>query len=223
MTNTGLPNIFTLEEVADYLKVDKEDVLSEVEKGKIRGFKLGSDWRFTEASVLEFVSSDHTLSFVTMTGGDESKLEQGRFDPIGPFEYQWPLEKEEFENGFETTRSVNGRMHTFKIGYTNRQAAGQMRRRVIVWVENWPVVEFAGGNDYESNGLLASIIKIQSGKQLRPSAKIPEEYKDFRIVRYDSIVQGPYASRNMAIVVSKDDLETMIRHAIIRAIFKEII
>ena len=222
MANTSLPNIMTLKEVADYLKVSEQVMESELEKGNIRGLKLGTDWRFTEADVLEFVSRDHAIP-TTTRGNNEPKDEPGRFDSIGPFEYKWPAGKEEFESGYETTRTVNGRTHTFKIGFTNREAAGRMRRRIIVWVDNWPLVEFAGGNDYESNGLLASIIKIQSGKQLRPSAKIPEEYKDFRVVRYDSIVQGPYASRNMAIVVSKDDLETMIRHAIIRTTWKELV
>lgn len=223
MTNSNLPNIMTLEEVADYLKVDKGVVLSELEKGNIRGFKLGAEWRITEAGVLEFVSGNHALSLVTQRGNNESGYKPGDFDSIGPFEYRWPTVTEQFESGYETTRSINGRTYTFKIGYTNRQAAGQMRRRVVVWIDNWPVVELAGGNDYESNELLASIIKTQNGKQLRPSGKIPEEYKDFHVVRYDSIVQGPYASRNMAIVVSKDDLETMIRHAIIRATLKGLV
>lgn len=223
MTYSSLPNIMTLQDVADYLKVGEDVILSELEKGNIQGFKLGTEWRFTDASIMKFVSGNHALLPVTQTGNNELMYESGHFDSIGPFEYQWPRAKEEFENGYETTRNINGRTHTFKIGFTNRYAAGQMRRRVVVWVNNWPVVEFAGGNDYESNGLLASVIKIQSGKQLRPSGRIPEEYKDFRSVRYDSIVQGPYASRNMAIVVSKDDLETMIRHAIIRATWKELI
>ena len=95
-----------------------------------------------------------------------------------------------------------------------------MRRRIVVWMDNWPLVEFAGSNNYESDGLLASVIKVEGGKQLRPSAKIPDEYKDFRIARYDSVVQGPYASRNLAVIVSKDDLESMLRHAIIRAALK---
>ena len=92
-----------------------------------------------------------------------------------------------------------------------------------MWIDNWPLVEFAGGNNYESDELLASVIKVKGGTQLRPSGKIPEEYKNFNIARYDSIVQGRYASRNMAVIVSKDDLESMIRHAVIRATCKELI
>jgi hypothetical protein len=145
------------------------------------------------------------------------------FTEIGPFEYQWPAAKEQFESGYETTRNINGRVHTFRLGFTNRQAAGRMRRRIVVWINNWPVVEFAGGNNYESDGLLAGVIKTRDRKQLRPSAKIPEEYKGFHVARYDSIVQGAYASRNMAVIVQKDDLESMIRHAVIRGTWKELV
>jgi hypothetical protein len=159
------------------------------------------------------------------TGPENAKIqyEATDFIEVGSFDYQWPKDREHFEYGYETTRNVNGRTHTFKIGFTNREAAGQMRRRVVVWMDNWPLVEFAAGNNYKSDGLLASVIKVQGGKQLRPSGKIPEEYKEFHIARYDSIVQGPYASRNMAVIVSKDDLQSMVRHAIIRATWKQLI
>ena len=85
------------------------------------------------------------------------------------------------------------------------------------------ISRICSGNNYESDGLLASVIKVQGGKQLPRSARIPEEYISFYIARYDSIVQGPYASKNMAVIVKKDDLESMLQHAIIRANSKELI
>jgi len=223
MTNSSLPNILTLEEVAEYLKVDKNVILAEIEKGNLHGFKLGKDWRFTDAGLVEFINRNHPSLSLVPLDSMEMKYETTDFTQIEPFDYQWPKDQEHFENGYETTRTINGRSHTFRIGFTNRQAAGQMRRRVVVWIDNWPLVEFAGGNNYESDELLVGIIKVKGGKQLRPSGKIPGEYKDFHIARYDSIVQGPYASRNMAVIVSKDDLESMIRHALIRAQWKGII
>lgn len=223
MTNSDLPKIMTIEEVADYFKINEDFVIRELEQGHLRGFKIGTEWRCTGANLVEFINRNHPSLSLDRLDSSILKYEETGFIEIEPFDYQWPKDKEHFENGYETTRSIDGRTHTFKIGFTDRQAAGQMRRRVIVWIDNWPLVEFAGGNDYESDGLLTSVIKTQSGKQLRPSGKIPEEYKGFRIARYDSIVQGPYASRNMAVIVSKDDLETMLRHAIIRAQWKELI
>ena len=223
MTNSSLPNILTLEEVADYLKVDKKVILAEIEKGNLHGLKLGEDWRFTDASLLEFFNRNHPSLSLIPSDSMEMEYETTDFTQIGPFDYQWPKDQEHFENGYETTKTINGRSHTFKIGFTYRQAAGEMRRRIVVWIDNWPLVEFAGGNNFESDGLLVGIIKVRGGKQLRPSAKIPEEYKNFNIARYDSIVQGAYASRNMAIIVSKDDLETMLRHALIRGNWKELL
>ena len=36
------------------------------------------------------------------------------------------------------------------------------------------------------------------------------------LARYNSIVKGPRASTNMVVVIYKDGLESMLRHAIIR-------
>lgn len=220
MSASDLPQVLTPDEVADYLKVSPELVLKEFEVGRLRGFKVGSEWRCTDNNLLEYIGKNTSTSVSIRLEARKTEHEVTDFTEIGPFDYQWPLGKEHFENGYETTRSINKREYTFRIGFTDRQAAGQIRRRVIVWMDNWPLVEFAGGNNYGLDGLLASVIKVEGGKQLRPTGKIPDEYKDFRIARYDSVVQGPYASRNMAIIVSKDDLESMLRHAIIRAEFK---
>ena len=223
MTDSNLPKIMTIDEVADYFRINKDVISRELGQGNLRGFKVGTEWRFTDANLLEFINRNHPSLSLDRLDSSILKYEETSFIEIEPFDYQWPKDTEHFESGYETTRNIKGRAHTFKIGFTDRQAAGQMRRRIIVWINNWPVVEFAGGNGYESDGLLASIIKTQNGKQLRPSGKIPGEYKDFHIERYDSIVQGPYASRNMAIIVSKDDLENMLRHAIIRATWKQLL
>ncbi len=223
MADSALPKIMTVQEVADYFKVNKDVIVRELEQGHLCGFKIGTEWRFSDASLLEFINRNHPSLSLAQSDDSVLKYEATDFSETGPFSYQWPKDKEHFENGYETMRTINGRTHTFKIGFTIRQATGQMRRRVVVWIDNWPLVEFAGGNNYESDGLLAGIIKIKGGKQLRPSGKIPEEYRDFHVARYDSVVQGPYASRNMAIVVSKDDLESMIRHAVIRATWKQLL
>jgi len=223
MADSILPRIMTITDMAEYLKVDEKVIISELEQGHINGFKVGTEWRCTEASLLDYISGQNLLGSSAQSDYPRWKWIEGSFTEIGPFDYKWPKETEAFENGFETTRSIEGHTRTFKIGFTNRKAAGKERRRVVVWMDNWPLVEFAGSNDYESDGLLASVIKIKGGKQLRTSAKIPEEYKGFRIARYDSIVQGPYASQHMAVIVQSNDLESMLKHAIIRATLKELI
>jgi excisionase family DNA binding protein len=223
MDNSNLPKILTVEEIAEYLKTDKDIVAREIEEGRLRGFKLGLEWRCTDASLLEFINSSYTVSLTNREDNPRLNYEKTDFVEIEPFDFQWPVDKEHFDTGYETTRDINGHTYTFKIGFSNRQAAGQMRRRVVIWKDNWPLVEFAAGNNYEADGLLASVIKTKDGKQLRQSSKIPDEYRGFNIKRYDSVVQGPYASRNMAVIVKKDDLESMLQHAIIRAQWKGLI
>jgi hypothetical protein len=212
-----------MEEAAEYFKTTEDVILRELEQGRLHGFKIGDDWRIAENSLIDFINKNRLSLQIEQLGILTPQYTINSFTEIGPFDYKWPKEEEHFERGYETTRTINGREHLFKIGLTDRYAAGQVRRRIVVWVNNWPVVEFAGGNTYEVDGLMASIIKSQGGKQLRPSNKMPEEYKGFRTDRYDNIVQGPYASRNMAIVVQKDDLESMIHHAVIRSTWKQLI
>jgi len=129
---------------------------------------------------------------------------------------------EHYDKGYEATKLIDGQQYTFKIGFGNRNAAGRNRRRVTIWLGNRAIVEFAGSNDYKNDRLLAGVIRLKSGKQLT-NQRIPEEYQGFRVGRYNSIVQGPQASKGMAVVVYKDDLKTMLNHAVIRAIWKELI
>ena len=224
MTYSSLPKVYTIEEVAEYLRVEPADVLEELERGHIGGFKVGGKWRSTEADLLRLVDKTHTGQTVsTDDGNSEVEYSAGDFTDVGPFDYQWPKKSEHFDTAFETVRAVGGRNHTFRIAMTNRHAASLLRRRTVVWLDGVPLVEFAGSNNFESDELMASIIKVHGGKQLRPAAKVPKEYAGFRLDRYNVIVEGDYASKNMAIVVTKDDYESMLRHATIRARLKGII
>lgn len=225
MEESKLPQILTPAEIADYLKVSMEVVLGELDAGNLHGFKVGEEWRSTDTGVLEYISNKGASSRnpKLLTAEQSKTADKSIFVEIEPFDYQWPASVEHFEYGYETSQLINGRTYTFKIGFTDREAAGQLRRRAIVWRDNWPLVEFAGSNNYESDGMLASIIKLKNGKQLRPSEKLPDDYRNFQIGRYDSIVQGPHASRNMAVIVDKSDLESMLRHAIIRGKWKNLL
>jgi len=221
MEISNLPKVVTPEEIAEYLKVDINAILTELEKGNIIGFKVGEDWRSTEELVIDYINQNTSqLTTPQLHPTNNSTPERANLTQIPQFEYRWPASTEQYVYGYETQMQINGHEYTFKIGFTEREAAGQLRTRVVVWRDNWPLVEFAGGNNFANDGLLASIIKLKNGKQLRSSDKVPNEYSSFQIARYNSIVQGPHASRNMAIVVKKDDFDSMLRHAIIRGKWK---
>lgn len=225
MMESALPKIWTLKEVTEYLKISEEIILKELETGNLRGFKIGQEWRCSDTDLLDYLegkysraSSEEKYAFNTqeMDVGSE-------FTKIGEFDFQWPKNVEHFDTVFTILQAVDGRHIKFRIGFGDREAAGKLRRRVVVWMDERPLVEFAGGDDYETNGLLASVIKLPNNKQLTPYQNLPKEYKGFKVGRYDSIVRGPFASRNMAVVVHKDNLRAMLRHAIIRATWKQLI
>jgi excisionase family DNA binding protein len=230
MTETTLPNIWTLKEVAEYLKVHEEIVLGEIEKGVLHGFRIGGEWRLSDNDLLTYINSNYSKTvteenheFDAQEFDTQETQNELELNEIGAFDFQWPQGVEHFDEGYTVIHTVNGRTVRFRIGFTYREAAGEMRRRAVVWMDERPLVEFAGSNDYESNGLLASVIKLRTNKQLRPYQNIPKEYKEFRVARYDSIVRGRFASRNMAIIVHKNDFRAMLKHAVIRAIWKELI
>lgn len=226
-----LPRIWTAQEVAEYLKVGEEAVVKEFDSGELRGFRVGEEWRCTDSHLYSYVGKGVELSLVR---GITSEVGEGSFVPISPFVYRWPKKKsapieeaeEAYEEAYETTRDIGtgGRSLLFTVGFANREIGGELRRRVTVWLDkNRPLVEFAGCHDYDTSGILASVIKLPNNKQLRPTEPIPAEYTDFKTVIYESVVRVAGASRNLAIVVHKGDLESMVRHAIIRARWKKYI
>lgn len=147
-------------------------------------------------------------------------------EETGPFDFKWPSQGgssiEHYEKSYNATRVIDGQQITLKIGFSDRQAAGLLRKRVTVWLGNRPLVEFAGSNDYERDGLLASIIRLKNNKQLTYQ-RIPPEYEGFKIQRYNSVVNGPRASNSLAVIVHKEDLASMLEHALIRAKWKGIL
>jgi excisionase family DNA binding protein len=225
-----MPKIWTPEEIADYLKVNKDVVLQELERGNLEGFKVGGEWRSSDTDLLAYMSRgrSRTQNYAMESKSMAEDTPSGQFIEAEPFEYAWPKTGggkyiERFNKAYETTREFNGEQLTFKIGFGEREAAGLLRPRVVVWLDNRALVEFAGGNNYKSDGILASIIKLPDGKQVSNYRKVPADYAEFHIERYDSIVKGPYASKGLGIVVHKDDLESMVHHAMIRARWKELI
>lgn len=230
MTENTLPRIFTVEEVAEYLKVDVDIILHEFEAGNLRGFKIGAEWRCSEEGILIYIG-DRTRTEITYAQPQQTKTPVHDRDwnivETEPFDFSWPKTggggyPEHYDTTFEATATVNDHEYTFKIGFGNRESAGQERRRVTIWLGNRAVVEFAGSNDYQNDGLLAGIIRLKNGKQLT-TQRIPDEYRGFRVEKYNSAVKGPRASTGMAVIVHKDDLKSMLNHAVIRAIWKELI
>jgi excisionase family DNA binding protein len=225
MDNEGdvLPRIWTLNEVAEYLKVSEEVVRSEIEAGRLNGFRVGQECRCTQLDVQAYIRQPRNKMEKRSQPDTESHESVWSIEEMGPFEFKWPKEGgstvEHYEKGYNATKIVDGQQITLKAGFSDRRAAGQMRKRVTVWLGNRPLVEFAGSNNYDEDGILASIIRLKNNKQLTYQ-RIPAEYEGFKTQRYNSVVNGPRASTGFAIVVHKDDLTSMLEHALIRAKWK---
>lgn len=224
--NKILPPIWTLSEVADYLKVSEDVIQSEIETGRLNGFKIREEWRCTQPDIQEYITQPRNRSDSQSQLSQESHEGIWNLEETGPFDFKWPKEGgsmiEHYEKGYNATKIVDGQQITLKIGFSNRKAAGQMRKRVTVWLGNRPLVEFAGSNNFDTDGMLASIIRLKNNKQLTYQ-RIPPEYERFQIQRYNSIVNGRRASTGFAIVVNKNDLTSMLEHALIRAKWKGLI
>lgn len=225
MTESTLPRIWTPKEVGEYLRVHEDLVLGELEKGVLHGFRIGNEWRLSDNDLLAYINSNYSKTSTEENHEFDAQEteEESEFNEIGAFDFQWPQSVEHFDEGYSVIQAVDGRPIKFRIGFTDREAAGKMRRRATVWMDERPLVEFAGGDDYERNGLLASVIKLRSNKQLTPYQNIPKEYRGFRVARYDSIVRGRFASKNMAVIVHKNDLRAMLKHTVIRARWKDLV
>jgi len=216
------PIVFTVDEVADILRVAKETVVDELENGNIPGFKVGSEWRILKEklfSLMEVNMDTETTSVI-----DESTLDV-KWRKSDPFEYKWPEGSvEHYNEAYEANLTLPD-CSQVKIGYTTREAASMKDRyRVIVFMKLGsqliPVVEFAGANDFEDTHQVASVIKNDDNKHVRSLSELPSEYSGFPIKIYSEVVVGRYASNGLAVVIDKDDRRTMLHHALIRSSYK---
>ena len=229
MNDNTLPRILKPKEVAEYLKVDEGIIIHELEIGSLHGFKIGQEWRCSDEDLLAYIRRERDRDRMESSQPHVVKApskSNWNIVEVAPFDFNWPKKgggsnTEHYDKGYEATFTINSQEYTFKIGFGNRESAGQVRRRVTVWLGNRAVVEFAGGNDYQNDGLLAGIIRLKNGKQLT-TQRIPDEYREFRSAKYNTVVQGPRASTGMAVIVHKDDLKSMLEHALIRATWKEL-
>jgi len=242
--NSQIPHVLTVEETAEILRSPRDAVISEFEGGRLPGFKIGSDWRITEPALSDFLglfqAGDGAAGSKMRPGAQSAhvlfwKGIQLEWQEAKAFDYRWPTPAlqpkwiEKYSKAFTGTIRKDGKMRgELLIGFTTREAAGMPeRRRVTIFFRAmldqdnpattlYPLVEFAGANDYETSRLLASVIKLPSRKQLRKEEPVPEDYQGFKLAVYSEVVIGPSASNSLAVVVRDDDLDGMAKHALIR-------
>jgi len=218
-----LPDVLTPTEIAELIRTSEEAVISELSNGRLRGFKIGDEWRVTKDELRMFMTGDININEQKGTKIMVKNNTLVEWNKREKFTFKWPDGYEEnYEFGYET--EIEGG-HQFVIGYTNRAAAEKKdRRRVVVFQDHGsylvPVVEFTGANDFTETRRLASIIKDRKGRHVRFKSQLPPEYMEMPIVIYSEVVVGKYAAKSIAVIAKDDEKDTMLRHALIRALYK---
>lgn len=52
-------SIFTIKDVADYLKVNERTIYRLAASGDLPGFKVGNSWRFKQSELEQYITSQH--------------------------------------------------------------------------------------------------------------------------------------------------------------------
>ena len=56
------PTLYTVREIADTLRIHPRTAYRLIQEGKVRGIKVGSQWRVPESSLLEYIESGLRVS-----------------------------------------------------------------------------------------------------------------------------------------------------------------
>ena len=226
MTSTGKNEylqVFTLEEVARMLRVEVGTLRREAEEGRLHILQIGGEFRVLRNDLNEF------LEISRISGNNDESQTSGNSETVSnfrsrvelksssQFSHTWPNGRvEEYDEAYEGTLANGKDSRQVRIGFTNRAAAGKLRRRAVIFFDRRPYVEFVGADDFDKSRNMVSVVKRKNGKQIKASSQLPREYRKFRIQPYRDYVDGPYASTNLAVVSKADDLEIMAEHALIR-------
>ena len=234
-----IPTVLTVPVVAEHMSTTAETITAELEAGRLRGFKVGDEWRTTEDDLLVFMGRPSALNRAMATDMEPTATPPPAVElvwrRIEPFSFTWPRAAgvdpndvtEYHERAFAATVPFLGRHVPVRIGFTDRTAAGMERERVNLFLVYGstliPLVQFVGANDHEETGRLASVIKHKNGRHMRPGEPVPEEYREMPRCVYSEVVVGKNAARSVAVLAHSDDLTLMARHGLIRARWKRLL
>lgn len=61
-------DIITLQEVAEYLKVDEKTVYHMVQSKKVPAFKVGNQWRFSKNDIMRWIENRNIVVEIPIVG-----------------------------------------------------------------------------------------------------------------------------------------------------------
>ena len=83
MDRVSIPDILTLEETSEYLRLPVETVLNQALKGNIPGRRIEDNWRFLRAAIDDWLRAKNSRSVLLSQAGalaDDDTLPQLRDD-----------------------------------------------------------------------------------------------------------------------------------------------
>ena len=220
---TFLESVYTLEEVAEHLRVSADAIRQEIASGRLVAMDVAGLMRVRESDLGAYKNQARAAA---RPSGSNSATSEGQFLKLQPgsdFQHRWPDNStEDYRNVQEGVASHGGRTYHVKLGFAVRTVAGKPRTRCLVLIDRYATVEFAGSDDQlRDDSVLASVIKDRNGKQLPVGAPPPQEYQTLSTGSYRDVVDGPRASNGLAVVCRASDFETIVKHALIRCKYRE--
>jgi hypothetical protein len=137
------------------------------------------------------------------------------------YAYVWPDgNQEDYGQWIEYRALGPDAEHTVRIGFAIRPAYGSPRKRVVVWIDDHPQVEFVGADDFDRSGDVLTEIKVPGERGLRvcryPDEKVPGSYTALAVVGMPTRITGPYVHRAWAVLANVGDHHTLAAAAELR-------
>ena len=216
-----LQQVYSPEQLAEHLQVPVDFIHKEIDSGRLKAFEVAGTRRITFSSFNSFISTAAVKPQDDSTIQRSSSADWLRLEPAEDFIQNWPDGKvETYTDAQEGIAKFGGRERHVKLGKSQRDAAGKLRVRYVVLIDRYATVEFAGEDEKNESGRIASVIKGRDGKQIPPGATPPPEYEGLPLGFYREVVDGPGAPNGLAVVCDESDVASMVKHALIRSQYR---
>jgi hypothetical protein len=223
----ALPNVLTIEEISEQFRVPEAAIEQEINNGRLTAVSIAGHVRVLEPDFDEYLGALRKGTNASVpTESSPTTRAASTLSPARDFTHTWPAKTgeekstEEFTSAHEGRVPYRGQTYHVKVGFTHRLSAGKRRRRSLVLVDRYPTVEFVAP-DEATGGKMASIIRDRNGKHVPVGATLPPEYQGFTVAHYNSMIVGAGAASGLAVTCDHDDIDTMIKHALIRCRYRE--
>ena len=130
------------------------------------------------------------------------------------YEHIWPDGNKETYQAIEFISDEDIKV---TIAFTFRDIFSMKRRKVVIFLDDWPIVEFTATDEYATTGELISLIRRRGGRDFYSSDEsTPPEYMGFNTILYSKLIRQPGAFNSIAAVVNIADIRSMLQHALIQ-------